>query len=198
MFGGTGNESASWTVPTCSDDWSHSLLSTANAFKPRNWGKAARNYQFERRFLPSWQCQTKHIFTDWWAVLMHHTYILDLAPSDYCLFRYLQNSLIGVKLSSKESVKITWFSFRPEIAEVLQWCHNVFTRKMTKEYRSKWHRFGLIKFIYNIKKMCLKFGEKTPEFLSLTQYFLFFVFFWEFTLYYFELFSRLWEHLFKK
>jgi len=37
-----------------------------------------------------------------WEVLMHSPYSLDIAPSDYHLFRSLQNSLNGVKLASKE------------------------------------------------------------------------------------------------
>jgi len=50
-----------------------------------------------------------HIFGDpskiekTWKVLMHPPYNPDLAPSDYHLFRSLQNSLNGVKLTSKES-----------------------------------------------------------------------------------------------
>lgn len=38
-----------------------------------------------------------------WEVLMHPPYSPDLAPSDYHLFRSLQNSLNGVKLDSKEA-----------------------------------------------------------------------------------------------
>ena len=38
-----------------------------------------------------------------WEVLMHPPYSPDLAPSDYHLFRSLQNSLNGVKLASKET-----------------------------------------------------------------------------------------------
>jgi len=38
-----------------------------------------------------------------WEVLMHPPYSLDIAPSDYHLFRSLQNSLNGVKLASKEA-----------------------------------------------------------------------------------------------
>lgn len=37
-----------------------------------------------------------------WEVLMHPPYSPDLAPSDFHLFRSLQNSLNGVKLESKE------------------------------------------------------------------------------------------------
>ena len=38
-----------------------------------------------------------------WEVLMNPPYSLDLAPSDYHLFRSLKNSLNGVKLASKEA-----------------------------------------------------------------------------------------------
>ncbi|KAG5308006.1 SETMR methyltransferase, partial [Acromyrmex insinuator] len=38
-----------------------------------------------------------------WEVLMHPPYSPDIAPSDYHLFRSLQNSLNGVKLASKET-----------------------------------------------------------------------------------------------
>lgn len=38
-----------------------------------------------------------------WEILMHPPYSPDLAPSDYRLFRSLQNSLNGVKLTSKEA-----------------------------------------------------------------------------------------------
>jgi len=37
-----------------------------------------------------------------WKVLIHPPYNPDLAQSDYHLFRSLQNSLNGVKLTSKE------------------------------------------------------------------------------------------------
>jgi len=38
-----------------------------------------------------------------WEVLMHPLYSPDIAPSDYLLFRFLQNSLNSVKLASKEA-----------------------------------------------------------------------------------------------
>jgi len=38
-----------------------------------------------------------------WEVLMHPPYSPDIAPSDYHLFRSLQNSLNGVKPASKEA-----------------------------------------------------------------------------------------------
>jgi len=38
-----------------------------------------------------------------WEVLIHPPYSPDIAPSDYHLFRSLQNSLKDVKLASKEA-----------------------------------------------------------------------------------------------
>ena len=38
-----------------------------------------------------------------WEVLMHPPYSPDIAPSDYHLFKSLQNFLNGVKLASKEA-----------------------------------------------------------------------------------------------
>jgi len=71
-------------------------------------------------------------------------YSSDLVPSDYYLFRSLQNSLNEVNLISKEAMKITCFNFMPEISEILhRW--NSSTRKITKGHRSKRHIFGLIK-----------------------------------------------------
>ena len=42
---------------------------------------------------------------------MHPPYSLDLAPSDYHLFRSLKNSLNGVKLASKEACKNHFVQF---------------------------------------------------------------------------------------
>ena len=40
-----------------------------------------------------------------WEVLMHPTYSPDLAPSDYHLFRSLQNSFDGKKLADRDAAE---------------------------------------------------------------------------------------------
>ena len=40
-----------------------------------------------------------------WKVILHPPYSPDLAPSDYYLFRYLQNSLNGKTFNDDEAVK---------------------------------------------------------------------------------------------
>ncbi|XP_029162233.1 histone-lysine N-methyltransferase SETMAR-like [Nylanderia fulva] len=63
-------------------------------------------------------------------VLMHPPYSPDIAPSDYHLFRSLQNFLNGIKLLSKKPVKQLDSVFQPEITEVLHRWHHGSTRKM--------------------------------------------------------------------
>ena len=40
-----------------------------------------------------------------WEVLLHPHYSSDLAPSDYHLFRSIQNALTGIKFSSVQGIK---------------------------------------------------------------------------------------------
>ncbi|XP_046145712.1 histone-lysine N-methyltransferase SETMAR-like [Osmia bicornis bicornis] len=46
-----------------------------------------------------------------WEVLMHPPYSPDTAPSDYYLFRWLQNSRMGVKLALREACENHLFQF---------------------------------------------------------------------------------------
>lgn len=101
---------ASCAVPTWSDDCFHFLLSTAHAINAQNLAKAVRISQYESRSLPSRQFQIKHIFNESaknerariWS-FVHPPYSPDLAPSEYYLFTFPQNYLIGVNLASLES-----------------------------------------------------------------------------------------------
>jgi len=53
-----------------------------------------------------------------WEVLMHPPYSLDVAPSDYHLFRSLQNSLNSIKLALKEVCENHLKFFRkPEVCD---------------------------------------------------------------------------------
>ena len=46
-----------------------------------------------------------------WEVMLHPPYSPDLAPSDYYLFRSLQNSLNGKTFNDDEAVKSHMFQF---------------------------------------------------------------------------------------
>ncbi|EFN88884.1 Histone-lysine N-methyltransferase SETMAR, partial [Harpegnathos saltator] len=48
-----------------------------------------------------------------WEVLLHPPYSLDIAPSDYYLFRTMQSDLMGERFNSYESIQIwldNWIS----------------------------------------------------------------------------------------
>jgi len=66
---------------------------------------------------------------------MHPTYSPDIAPSDYHLFRSLQNSLNGVKLASKEACENLEAVFRSVTTEVLSRWNYGSAPKMAKYYR---------------------------------------------------------------
>ena len=62
--------------------------------------------------IPSWQCKATHILVTrqkllelGWDVLPHPPYSPDLAPSDYFLFRSLQNSLNGKNFNNDDDIK---------------------------------------------------------------------------------------------
>ena len=69
-----------------------------------------------------------------WEVLMHPPYSPDIAPSDYHLFRSLQNSLNDVKLASKEACENHLKQFS-EITEVLSGWNYGSAPKIAKYYR---------------------------------------------------------------
>jgi len=76
---------------------------------------------------------------------MHPSYSPDFAPSNYHLFRALQNSLNGVKLISKKTCENHLSVFRPEITEVLHGIM-VLPQKWQKVVKQN-GTFGLINFI---------------------------------------------------
>jgi len=83
-----------------------------------------------------------------WEVLIHPPYSPDLASSDYHLFRSLQNSLNGVKLTSKETYeKIICRSFlsRNHRSSTLKGLWFYF--KNGRKGRIKRHIFSFINFI---------------------------------------------------
>ena len=46
-----------------------------------------------------------------WEVLPHPPYNPDLAPSDYYLFRLMQNALVGIRFTSEQGIKNCLDSF---------------------------------------------------------------------------------------
>ena len=87
------------------------LLSTLNnEIKQCGWRKAARIDKSKKCCIPSWQCKATRIFGQNlleldWDVLPHPPYSPDLAPSDYFLFRSLQNSLNGKNFNNDDDIK---------------------------------------------------------------------------------------------
>ena len=77
-----------------------------------------------------------------WEVMSHPPYDPDLSPSDYHLFRSLQNFLNGKSFSNNDVIKSQLAEFvccqGPEI--VLAQDHEV-TRKMARGHRTEWKIF---------------------------------------------------------
>ena len=99
-----------WTLTTQPNDQFCCLHWTTNEIKQCSWRKAARIDKSKRCCIPSWQCKTTHIFGHsakiigpWLDVLP--PYSPDLAPSDYFLFRSLQNSLNGKNFNNNDDIK---------------------------------------------------------------------------------------------
>ncbi|KAG5310847.1 SETMR methyltransferase, partial [Acromyrmex insinuator] len=70
-----------------------------NIIRKRSWNKRGEPPQTTSK--PGLMANTTHIFDDTPKVLMHPPYSPDLAPSDYHLFRSLQNSSDGKTLADK-------------------------------------------------------------------------------------------------
>ena len=99
-----------------------------------------------------------------WEVLMYPPCSPDLAPSDYHLFRSMQNFLNGVQLDSREACENDFSEFFAEKPRnFLHERNNVFTGKMGKGYQLKWFIFGSIKFFVNVKKCESKFDQKNEK-----------------------------------
>ena len=100
-----------WTLTTQPNDQFCCLHWTTNEIKQCGWRKAVRIDKSKRCCIPSWQCKTTHIFghsakiIGAWDVLPHPPYSPDLAPSDYFLFRSLQNSLNGKNFNNDDDIK---------------------------------------------------------------------------------------------
>jgi len=126
-----------------------SLLSTINAIEAIDSGKAEL---INRKDVVFHHVNVRlHIFLigkNWEnLILMHPPHNSDLAPSDYHLYQFLQNSN-RVNLILKEAEKILFFC--SEIPKVLHWSNNSFTRKMAESYRSKFaHTWFNKRFINN-------------------------------------------------
>ena len=101
-----------WTLTTQPNDQFCRLHWTTNEIKQCSWRKAARIDKSKKCCIPSWQCKATHILVTrqkllelGWDVLPHPPYSPDLAPSDYFLFRSLQNSLNDKNFNNDVDIK---------------------------------------------------------------------------------------------
>ena len=99
-----------WTLTTQPNDQFCCLHRTTNEIKQCGWRKAAWIDKSKRCCIPSWRCKATHIFGQkllelGWDVLPHPPYNPELAPSDYFLFRSLQNSLNGKNFNNDDDIK---------------------------------------------------------------------------------------------
>ena len=81
-----------------------------------------------------------------WEVLMHPPYSPDLAPSDFHLFRSLQNSLGSVRLTSREDCQNHLSRYFDHKSQNFYSNGMIPTYKMAKSYRTKWCLHTLVKW----------------------------------------------------
>ena len=109
-----------WTLTTQPNDQFYCLHRTTNEIKQCDWRKAVRIDKSRRCCIPSWRCKATHIFSHsakiigaWLGCFATSTiyssplyiYSPDLAPSDYFLFRSLQNSLNDKNFNNDDDIK---------------------------------------------------------------------------------------------
>ncbi|KAG5331577.1 SETMR methyltransferase, partial [Acromyrmex charruanus] len=78
-------------------------VSTVEIARELGIDKTVLNHLHKAGYKKKLDVWVPHVLESGWEVLMHPPYSPDIAPSDYHLFRSLQNFLNGVKLTSKEA-----------------------------------------------------------------------------------------------
>ena len=86
--------------------------------------------------------------------MSHPPFNPDFAPSDYHLFRSLQNFLNGKSFSNNDVIKSQLAEFVCcQGPEILSARDHEDTRKMAKGHRTEWKIFDGLKFIFCIEKI---------------------------------------------